>query len=121
MSDNQAMDQMKGKPLWSAMAPATALGLLLALAWWAGNRSAANTDVEMRKRLLQNAIEMANAIPPELAKKLTFTKAGDVVLLWSLTGIVERQINHLFARMHGYSTEQITPSEKRGSYVEKNM
>jgi len=73
MSDKQTMDPTKGKRLWKAVALTVTLGLLLTLGWWSGNRSAASADIEMRERLLQNAMELANTIPPELAKKLTFT------------------------------------------------
>ncbi len=54
---------------------AATLALLLALDWWAGGQRAASRDSEMRVRLLRQATELAQAINPELAGKLTFTRA----------------------------------------------
>ncbi|MBM4103193.1 MAG: response regulator [Planctomycetes bacterium] len=51
------------------------IGLLLALSWQVGNRRAAGRDAEMRKHLLDKTKEIAFAVNPQLAKKLTFTAA----------------------------------------------
>jgi PAS domain S-box-containing protein len=60
-------------PLMAALA--ATLGLLLVLDGWTGNQRAAGRDAELRVRLLQQATELAHAINPELAGKLTFTAA----------------------------------------------
>src|SRR5450759_2820930 len=60
------------------MPAATQIGvglLVLALGWWGGNQRGATTDAEMRERLLRHAVEIADTVNPELARKLTFTSA----------------------------------------------
>ena len=55
--------------------PAAGIVLLLTLGWLTGNQYAGALDAEMRERLLQQAVEIADAINPDLVKKLTFTPA----------------------------------------------
>ena len=50
-----------------------AIGLLMAVGWWSGNRQSAFADSQMRERILQQAENIARSINPELAGKLTFT------------------------------------------------
>jgi len=54
---------------------ATAMAAMLALGWLAANTRARVVDAEMREAILQQALEVARQINPDLAKKLTFTAA----------------------------------------------
>jgi len=54
---------------------AAAFLMLAGLGWQAAEWRAKSTDAEMRERLLQKVVEIANIVNPELARKLTFTAA----------------------------------------------
>ena len=49
--------------------------ILLAGGWLVGNQRAASMDTQMRKRLIEQAVIIAHAIDPKLARKITFTAA----------------------------------------------
>ena len=51
------------------------LGLVLTLGGWAANQRAANMDAEMREGILRQAVDIAQTVNTELARKLTFTVA----------------------------------------------
>ena len=51
------------------------LGLVMTLGWWTANQRAANMDAEMREGILRQAVDIAQTINTELARKLTFTAA----------------------------------------------
>ncbi len=51
------------------------MALLLALGWLAVGSRTRTVDAEMRENILQQALEVARRINPDLAKKLTFTAA----------------------------------------------
>ena len=72
MTDRQAT----GRP-WATLVArlAVTLGLLLALGWLAGESRVRVVDHEKRERLLRRAVDLAQAINPALARKLTFTAA----------------------------------------------
>jgi hypothetical protein len=58
-----------------ALPLAALLGLLAGTGWWAGETAVRQLDTQMREELLGRAEDIAQAINPELARKLTFTTA----------------------------------------------
>ncbi|MEI7743431.1 MAG: PAS domain-containing protein, partial [Chloroflexota bacterium] len=59
---------------WSAMV-LVALGVLLALGWWAGDQRAAAKDADLRASLTQRAVEIARIANPDLVRRLGFVAA----------------------------------------------
>ena len=48
---------------------------LASIAWWTGQWWAGRTEIEMRQRLLRQAVGIARSIDPELVRELSFTEA----------------------------------------------
>ena len=61
------------KYTWKITLPAAGIVWLLVLGWLTGDQHARALDAEMRERLLHQAIEIADAINPDIVKKLTLT------------------------------------------------
>ena len=61
--------------LWAWMLGLAAVALLAWLGWSAAESRARVADVEMRNQLIEQTVQIAASINPELASKLTFTTA----------------------------------------------
>jgi signal transduction histidine kinase/CHASE1-domain containing sensor protein/CheY-like chemotaxis protein len=77
MNDKQTSIQSAGgrfvnKTLWVVI---SLLVLLVGLGWWLGELHVRNTDIQMRQRLLGQAMDLARTIDPQLVKQLSFTAA----------------------------------------------